>query len=160
MGWLDNDGNLVNQTVTEDIMSLPQEVSAQLSEEGVAQCADDLLSEMATDPFFTSCAAEYTQEEIATLEEAGTMVASFKCFHDRFNQACKELVRNQLNDMYSSAASIITEPAERTLPLAACYGICAAANFASTTSCTFGLFFKFTRTCNQVFPVLAAAASG
>ena len=47
MGWLTNDGSLNNETITADIMSLPQEVSALLSHEGVAQCAGDLMDEMA-----------------------------------------------------------------------------------------------------------------
>ena len=160
MGWLDQNGTLVNQVVDADIMSLPQNVSAQLSEDDLAQCTTDLLSEMATDPMFARCADKYTEEEMAQLQEVGTMVAGFKCFHKMFNQACADFLRNQINELVSSAAATNTEPAGRSFQWAACYSTCAAANFASTTTCTFGLFFKFTRTCNQVFPLLAAAASG
>ena len=43
----------------------------------------------------------------------------------------------------------------------ACYSTCAAANFASTTSCTFGGFFwSTTLNCQQIFPLLSANASG
>ena len=157
MGWLGNDGTLNNETVTADILSLPQEVSALLTQEGVAQCAGDLMDEMAEHPLYTRCAENYSQDEIAELEEVGSMVASFKCFHDRFNQGCRSVIRNQITGI---ATSVITQPASRTLQYGACFSTCQAANFASTTSCTFGLFFKWTRTCAQVFPLLAAAASG
>merc|ERR1711887_6465 len=36
-----------------------------------------------------------------------------------------------------------------------CFTACSAANFASTTQCTFGFIFTYTTTCNQVFPVLS-----
>ena len=42
-----------------------------------------------------------------------------------------------------------------------CYSTCQAANFAATTSCTFGgLFWSTTLTCAQIFPVLSANATG
>ena len=42
-----------------------------------------------------------------------------------------------------------------------CYSTCQAANFAATTSCTFGgLFWSTTLTCAQIFPVLSANAAG
>merc|ERR1712215_93585 len=39
-----------------------------------------------------------------------------------------------------------------------CFNACSAANFASTTQCTFGFIFTYTTTCNQVFPVLSIYA--
>ena len=50
LGWIDQDGQPINQTMTEDIMSLPQEVSALLSEEAVGECAMDMVSQWAEDP--------------------------------------------------------------------------------------------------------------
>merc|ERR1712083_984736 len=52
-------------------------------------------------------------------------------------------------------------PKERGFFRLACYSTCAAANFASSTSCTFGGFFlSTTLNCQQIFPVLSANASG
>ena len=42
-----------------------------------------------------------------------------------------------------------------------CFSTCQAANFAATTSCTFGgLFWSTTLTCAQIYPVLSANAAG
>ena len=56
MGWLDNDGNLNNQTVTEDVMTLPEEVSAHVSHEGISQCINDTMADMEDEPMFKRCA--------------------------------------------------------------------------------------------------------
>merc|ERR1712088_617043 len=60
------------------------------------------------------------------------------------------------------AASASASPVEeRGFFRLQCYSTCQAANFASTTSCTFGGFFwSTTLTCAQIFPVLSANASG
>ena len=153
MGWLDNDGNLNNQTVTEDVMNLPEEVSALVSHEGIAQCINDTMAEMEEEPIFKRCADKYTEEELELLEEVGSMVAGFKCFQDRFYQGCNDVIRNQISSLTSTA---VTEPSGRSFQRLSCLHSCQAVNFAATTSCTFGgFFFTFTRTCNQVFPLLA-----
>ena len=42
-----------------------------------------------------------------------------------------------------------------------CFSTCQAANFAASTSCTFGgLFWSTTLTCAQIYPVLSANAAG
>ena len=164
LGWIDQDGQPINQTMTEDVMSLPQEVSAHLSEETVGECAMDMVTQWAEDPEHAKCANKYTQKEVEILTEVGVMMASYKCFQYFFNQACKGMVQSQIYQLYSSTATVpsvtIEKEADRTFQSASCYSTCAAASFASTTTCTFGFFFKFTRTCNQVFPVLALLASG
>ena len=162
LGWIDGDGQPINQTMTEDIMSLPQEVSAHLTEDAVGECAMEMVSQWAEDPKHARCADKYTQEEMDRLEEVGMMVANYKCFEYIFNQACQGLVQSQIYKLYNSTVPSMTEEKEanRFFQSGSCYTTCAAANFASTTTCTFGFFFKFTRTCNQVFPILALAASG
>ena len=96
------------------------------------------------------------------MTEVGVMMANYKCFNNIFSQSCKAMVESQIYDMYSSAMPTMTEEKEvdLTFQRASCLSTCTAANFASTTTCTFGFFFRFTRTCNQVFPGLALAASG
>ena len=162
LGWIDEDGQPINQTMTEDVMSLPQEVSAQLTEDAVGECAMEMATQWAEDPKHAKCADKYTQEDMDRLEEVGMMVANYKCFQYIFNQACQGLVKSQIYQLYGADDTSMTEEkeADRTFGGSSCYSTCAAANFASTTSCTFGFFFKFTRTCNQVFPILALTASG
>ena len=164
LGWVDENGLPNNETMTTDIMSLPVEVSAQLSEEAIGDCTMDMIAQWAEDPDHARCAAKYSEEDMLMLEEVGMMVASFKCFQDMFQQSCKSLVISQIYQMYSAKDSSMTERKEADRQLgsyASCYSTCAAANFASTTSCTFSCFFgSYTRTCNQVFPLLALAAQG
>merc|ERR1712168_1469816 len=47
MGWLDEEGNVNNDTITMDVRSLPQEVSSMITFEGVAQCTENMTTEMA-----------------------------------------------------------------------------------------------------------------
>ena len=42
-GWIDKDGMPVKKTMAEDIMSLPLEVSAHLTEEAVGECAIEMI---------------------------------------------------------------------------------------------------------------------
>ena len=164
LGWVDENGLPNNETMTTDIMSLPVEVSAQLSEEAIGDCTMDMIAQWAEDPDHVRCADKYSEEDMLMLEEVGMMVASYKCFQDMFQQSCKSLVISQIYQMYSAKDSSMTERKEADRQLgsyASCYSTCAAANFASTTSCTFSCFFgSYTRTCNQVFPLLALAAQG
>jgi uncharacterized protein YktA (UPF0223 family) len=122
----------------------------------------DMVSQWAEDPKHAKCADKYTQEDVERLTEVGVMMASYKCFQYFFSQACKGMVQSQIYQLYSSAVPSVTDEKEmeRTFQSASCFSTCAAASFVSTTTCTFSFFFKFTRTCNQVFPVQALAASG
>ena len=162
LGWIDEAGMPVNETMAEDIMNLPLAVSAHLTDEAVGECAIMMISEWAEDPKHTKCADKYTEEDVERLTEVAVMMANYKCFNYIFSQSCKAMVESQIYEMYSSAMPTMTEEKEedRTFQRASCLSTCTAANFASTTTCTFGFFFRFTRTCNQVFPVLALAASG
>jgi len=171
LGWIDEDGQPINQTMTEDVMSLPQEVSAQLTEDAVGECAMEMAMEMATqlaeNPKHARCADKYTQEDTDRLEEVGMMVANYKCFQSMFNKACQGLVRSQIYQLYGADDTSMKEEEKETdrtfgglsgSTNSGCYSTCSAVNFASTTSCTFGFLIKITRTCNQLFPVLAAVS--
>ena len=162
LGWIDEAGMPVNETMDEDITSLPLEVSAHLTEEAVGECAMMMISQWAEDPKHAKCADKYTEEDVERLTEVGVMMANYKCFNYIFSQSCKAMVESQICEMYSSAMPAMTceKEVDRTFQGASCLATCTAANFASTTTCTFGFFFRFTRTCNQVFPLLALAAQG
>merc|ERR1711942_98276 len=152
MGWLDEEGNVNNDTITMDVMSLPQEVSAMITHEGVAECTENMLNYMGEDPTFKRCSNKYSEEELAMLSQVGHLIAGFKCFQDSFNQACNSYLYDQMFGQVTQP-----QPAGRTF---GCFQTCQAANFASTTSCTFGVFFKRTKPCNLLFPALAGIASG
>merc|ERR1711913_13135 len=154
LGWVDNEGNVNNDNIIMDVMSLPQEVSDLITPDGVAECAQNMLSEMvAENPMISICADTYTVTEQDLLGEVALKVAGFKCFEDIFNSACNDYLRNEI---FSYASSLTTQPAGRLLRLS-CLSTCRAANFSSSTSCTFGLLFKHTQTCDKLFPGAAAA---
>merc|ERR1712123_145345 len=46
LGWIDTEGQAVDAVMTADLMTLPTEVSAKLSEEKVEACADKMVSKM------------------------------------------------------------------------------------------------------------------
>merc|ERR1712025_1414717 len=152
MGWLDEEGSVNNETITMDVMSLPLEVSAMITHEGVSECTENMINYMGEDPTFKRCSNKYSEEELAMLSQVGHLIAGFKCFQDSFNQACNSYLKDQMFGQVTQP-----EPAGRTF---GCFQTCQAANFASTTSCTFGLFFKRTKPCNLLFPALAGIASG
>jgi len=155
LGWIDENGNPDNKTMTEDLMTLPEEVSSQLTEQAVGECAMDLISQWSMDPEHAKCMKEYSEEELAMLQEIGAIAAGLQCFHDMFQQSCKALVTNQIYQLYAEKTNSVQN--RQLGSYATCLNTCQAANFASTTTCTFSCFFgSYTRTCNQVFPVLAA----
>merc|ERR1712173_60694 len=63
MGWLDEEGNVNNETITMDVMSLPQEVSAMITHEGVAECTEKMINDMSEDKTFKRCSKKYSEEE-------------------------------------------------------------------------------------------------
>merc|ERR1712098_970699 len=152
MGWLDEEGNVNNETITMDVMSLPEEVSAMITHEGVAECTENMINYIGEDPTFKRCSNKYSEEELDMLSQVGHLIAGFKCFQDSFNEACNSYLKDQMFGQVTQP-----QPAGRTF---GCFQTCQAANFASTTSCTFGLFFKRTKPCNLLFPALAGIASG
>ena len=108
LGWIDENGMPVNQTMDEDIMSLPLELSAQLTEKAVGECAMEMISQWAEDPQHAKCADKYTEEDVERLTEVGVMMASYKCFNYIFSQSCKTMVESQIYEMYSSAIPAMT----------------------------------------------------
>ena len=155
LGWIDVNGNPDNKTMAEDLMTLPEDVSSQLTEQAVGECAMDLISQWSMDPEHSKCMKKYSEEELAMLQEIGAMAAGLQCFHDMFQQSCKALVTNQIYQLYAEKTNSVQN--RQLGSYATCFNTCQAANFAATTTCSFSCFFgSYTRTCNQVFPVLAA----
>ena len=92
---MDENGQPINQTMTEDIMSLPQEVSAVVTVRAVGECAMDVVTQWVEDPEHARCTDKYTAVDLDKIEEVLIMVANYKCFQNIFNQACHGFVQNK-----------------------------------------------------------------
>ena len=46
LGWVDTEGQAIEAVMTADLMTLPTEVSTNLSEEKVGTCAEKIVSKM------------------------------------------------------------------------------------------------------------------
>merc|ERR1712183_872439 len=149
MGWLDEEGTVNNDTITMDVMSLPQEVSSMITFEGVAQCTENMIIQMAGSQKVKRCSKKYSEEELTLLSQVGSLIAGFKCFQDSFNQACGNFIRSK---MMGASSSLVTQPqpSVRFFPdFLTCLPTCKAALFSSSTSCTVGVE---TKACNEWFP--------
>merc|ERR1711936_1080015 len=78
LGWIDADGQAIEDVMAADLMTLPRDVSAKLSEDKVAECAD----------------------KMDQLRELGLKVASYKCFEKQFAKSCEEFVRQEIYQFY------------------------------------------------------------
>ena len=94
LGWVDENGEDVNATITEDIASLNPAISAQLTEEAIGACAMDIMEDMAENPMYAKCADKYTEEESLALEGIAMKIAGFQCFSKTFDMACKGFIQS------------------------------------------------------------------
>ena len=103
LGWIDENGEDVNATITEYIASLNPEISAQLNEEVIGECVMEIMEKMAENPKYAKCADKYTEEESLALEEIGMKIASFMCFTKTFDEYCKSYIQpNYVEPLLSS----------------------------------------------------------
>merc|ERR1712027_288394 len=96
IGWLDDAYNFDNVTAEADVLSLPADVAAQLTWEGLGMCMDEFMGEMASDPFAAKCFTKYSEDEIAVLVKMAEATAAMKCFLDKFNMACNGFVKQEI----------------------------------------------------------------
>merc|ERR1719158_2591509 len=75
--------------------------------EGVAQCTENMITEMAGNKKFKRCSKKYSEEELALLSQVGSLIAGFKCFQDSFDQACGDFLRSQL---MGETNNLVTQP--------------------------------------------------
>merc|ERR1739844_240336 len=104
LGWIDADGQAIEDVMTADLMTLPGDVSAKLSEDKVAECADKMVTKMAkkwqTAKKHKRCAKMYSSNDMDQLRELGLKVASYKCFEKQFAKSCQEFVRQEIYQFY------------------------------------------------------------
>jgi len=162
LGWIDENGEPDNATITADVLSLEPAVYTQLSGDEIGACAAERMAKWASpkDKHAKRCAAKMTEDDIAQLSFFGSKMAHYKCFTDMFHRACRQAVGKKIHDLFAPAEEMQAVPltaATRTIGGQGrqCLQTCCTANFASTTSCTFGAVIQQTRACNQVFGFLS-----
>merc|ERR1712128_115624 len=100
LGWIDSEGEAVEEVMTADLMTLPTDVSANLSEDKIGSCADEMVSKMSKK--HQRCAKTYSADDMAQLSELGLKVASYKCFQKQFAKSCQAFVREEIYDYYKA----------------------------------------------------------
>merc|ERR1712128_400375 len=100
LGWIDSEGEAVEEVMTADLMTLPTDVSANLSEDKIGSCADEMVSKMSKK--HRRCAKMYSADDMAQLSELGLKVASYKCFQKQFAKSCQAYVREEIFEFYKA----------------------------------------------------------
>merc|ERR1711892_1196147 len=100
LGWIDSEGEAVEEVMTADLMTLPADVSAKLSEDEIGSCADEMVSKMSKK--HRRCAKMYSADDMAQLSELGLKVASYKCFQKQFAKSCQAFVKEEVYDYYKA----------------------------------------------------------
>merc|ERR1711988_1210534 len=98
LGWLDEAGNYDNVTAEADLMTLPSNVSAAVSQENMEQCMGTVLQEMSEDKKVKKCveSGKYTEEDLGKLQELAKATAGMKCFVNMFQKSCNNFVGEQI----------------------------------------------------------------
>merc|ERR1711973_748191 len=98
LGWLDEAGNYDNVTAEADLMTLPSNVSAAVSQENMEQCMGKVLQEMSEDKKVKKCveSGKYTEEDLGKLQELAKATAGMKCFVNMFQKSCNNFVGEQI----------------------------------------------------------------
>merc|ERR1712123_112578 len=109
LGWIDTEGQADDAVMTADLLTLPTEVSAKLSEEKVEACADKMVSKMSQR--HKRCAKKYNADDVSELSELGLKVASYKCFQNQFAKSCKAFVKQEIYSFYKAKISPEATPA-------------------------------------------------
>lgn len=93
LGWIDEEGNEIQDVIDADLATLAPGVQAGLSEDALDECVAETIKKM--DAKYAKCADKYNEEETATLEEVGVKIASYKCFMGMFKNACGGYIQSE-----------------------------------------------------------------
>merc|ERR1712154_727146 len=107
LGWLDNSGNWSEAAAEADLASLSPNVTAVLSEDNIQQCMEMVMEEMAEEKIVKKCVVNgkgnYSEEDLAKMEELATATAGIQCFLHMFQDSCQEFVGGKVYEaLYSS----------------------------------------------------------
>merc|ERR1711874_796196 len=106
LGWLDNSGNWSEAAAQADLATLSPNVTAVLSEDNIQQCMEMVMEEMKEDKNIKNCVitgkGNYSEEDLAKLEELATATAGIQCFLPMFQNSCKNFVGGKVYEALSS----------------------------------------------------------
>merc|ERR1712020_58776 len=111
LGWLDNSGNWSEAAAQADLATLSPNVTAVLSEDNIQQCMEMVMEEMAEDKIVKKCVVNgkgnYSEEDLAALEELATATAGIQCFLHMFQDSCQEFVGGKVYEaLFSTLAPL------------------------------------------------------
>ena len=102
LGWLDNSGNWSEAAAQADLATLSPNVTAVLSEDNIQQCMEMVKEEMEENKNIKKCVVNgkgnYSEEDLAKLEELATATAGIQCFLHIFQDSCKDFVWGKIYD--------------------------------------------------------------
>merc|ERR1719365_220056 len=121
LGWMDSDGNANAEIMASDVATLPQEVQSEISQEAIQTCAQDRVKEMSSRPEHARCADKMSEDDKGTLAKFGLKISSYHCFKESFDNACSQLVRENIYEYFTLLATSAniestTVPESTTLP--------------------------------------------
>merc|ERR1711931_4462 len=105
LGWMDSDGNANAEIMASDVATLPQEVQSSISQEAIQTCAEDRVKEMSSKPEHARCADKMSEDDKATLAKFGLKISSYHCFKESFDNACSQLVRENIYEYFTLLAT-------------------------------------------------------
>merc|ERR1740128_1130000 len=114
MGWIDAEGQAVDDVMTADLMTLPKDVSDKLSEDNVQQCAEKMVEKMSKK--HRRCSKMYNEVDMAELSKMSMKVAGYKCFQKQFANSCQEFVKEEIYNFYKEKMSQEQAVGETTTP--------------------------------------------
>merc|ERR1712154_77050 len=91
LGWLSDSGNFSDAAAQADLATLSPNVTAALTEDKIQQCMEMVKEKMAEDKIVKKCVVNgkgnYSEEEMAKLEELATATAAIQCFTHMFQDS-------------------------------------------------------------------------
>merc|ERR1712079_649611 len=106
LGWIDENGNVKNETTAADLMSLNAEVLAELDESAMATCAQERVEMIGKmmEKKHKRCAKKFSEEDKAELTEMALKIQGYNCFKEMFHSACQKSVKNQIYAFFQAQA--------------------------------------------------------
>merc|ERR1719435_884682 len=89
IGWVDSDGDIIEDTMKIAVTSLPAEVALEMSVNNIKICALDKAKEWAQTPKRQRCDATYNTNERGRLHNDEARVAGMKCIKTVMSTSCR-----------------------------------------------------------------------
>merc|ERR1719435_85568 len=89
IGWVDNDGDIIEDAMKIDVTSLPAEVALEMSVNNIKICALDKAKEWAQTPRRQRCDTTYNTNERKILHNHEARVAGMKCIKTVMSTSCR-----------------------------------------------------------------------